>query len=100
MVVGCAGLVRTPNVLDSLLPGVAVHLHDFLDTVCLRRIDKDPHYIVVIPQNIVRRPSYDDAGALIGDLPDDLILGLDRLLYHICAEVQVVENLRGIGIEV
>ena len=58
-------------------------LHDFLDTVCLRRIDKDPHYIVVIPQNIVRRPSYDDAGALIGDLPDDLILGLDRLLYHI-----------------
>ena len=62
--------------------GDVVLLHTALDPLLQGGVDKDLQALRPVPQNVVAAPAHDDAGALVGQLPNDLRLGEEGLMAH------------------
>lgn len=54
----------------------------------------------MIPQNIVRGASDDNAASVFRNAADYAVLSGDRLLNDVRAEIQIVEDFRGICVDV
>lgn len=79
-VIGCTALVFVlQTLLRGLLP-LPVHFYNPLRPEGHVCVDKDPQAVRFVPENVVRAPAYNDAGALLCQLGDDLILDLPEVV--------------------
>ena len=78
MIVFAPVLIRLGDKLFHLLLCHAVPQHGLLHTEIMGRMDENTHNIGVVPQNIVRAPSYDHAGFCFCQLFNNLCLIINR----------------------
>ena len=74
--------VCAPDVPFGFLTGIAVDLHDTLNTGFQRRMNEHAQYIRMLTQNIIRCPPDYDAAAVFGNPFNDLFLRNYCLLHN------------------
>ena len=71
--------VDLPDPLYHILCGDVVFLHTAGHTVLQRSVNEHLQALRPLPKNVVAAPAYDDTGALVRQLPDNLRLGKEGL---------------------
>ncbi len=72
LIIGASGAVRAGDTAPPCFLRIAVHLHDFPDSVFLRGVDEDTHHIFPAPQNVVCGSAYHNTRTFVRNHVDGL----------------------------
>ena len=100
VIIGTSGFIRTADIPLGFLRRVAVNFHDTLDTIFLRSMNKHTDYIFIVPKHIPCGSANDDAAAIVGNSPDDLLLGINGVTDCAGAQIQLTQHIGSVFMNV